>query len=136
MNSLRVLAVDDSPSFLQTMEEILRAENFTVTTADNVTSAWDQFLASSPDIVLLDLNLNHEVQNDNSGLSLTRAIKRHVQNKTWLPVILISSNAGVDDQLDGYQAGCDDYLAKPLDPRILIAKLTLYQRVLQFISGK
>jgi DNA-binding response OmpR family regulator len=46
----------------------------------------------------------------------------------------MSANASLEDQLRGYQAGCDDFLAKPFDPRLLVAKMNVVQRIMFYDS--
>jgi DNA-binding response OmpR family regulator len=127
-NELKILVVDDIPSQLLTIKDILGAEQFAVITASDAADATRQFNAAQPDIVLLDVNLP-----DGNGLELTSQFKQS-HNKKWLPVLLMSSDATVDDHLAGYKAGCDDYLGKPFDPRILLAKLTVIRHQLELLS--
>jgi DNA-binding response OmpR family regulator len=115
-------------SQLSTISDILNAEHFAVTTASNAADATRQFNAAQPDIVLLDVNLP-----DGSGLALISQFKQS-HNKNWLPVLLMSSDATVEDQIAGYEAGCDDYIGKPFDPRILLAKLAVIRRQLELLS--
>lgn len=127
--TISVLVVDDKQELVSTINDILAAENYSVVTATDVKEALQRYNDTRPDIVILDVNLP-----DGNGLTLTSQIKRTQANNKWVPVILMSSDATVDDYLKGYQAGCDDYLAKPMDPRILLAKLKVIRQILKEIS--
>lgn len=127
MKNLHVLVVDDLRSQLTTLEDILVGEQYTVATARNVASAQQQFSRQQPDILLMDVNLP-----DGNGLTLTAQLKKQYHGK-WLPVLLMSSDATVQDHLAGYQAGCDDYLGKPLEPAILLAKLAVIRHLLEIV---
>lgn len=130
MNEVKILVVDDLQSQLSTLEDILVAENYFVTTADDAAGALRQFANVNPDIVILDVNLP-----DGNGLTLIPQLKNQPHGKKWLPIMLTTSDATVEDCLAGYRAGCDDYLTKPFDPRILLAKLAVIRRNLQILSA-
>lgn len=129
MKDLTVLVVDDSPALLSTLEDILTGEHFSVATASDAAMAEQQFVSVQPDIVLLDVNLP-----DGNGLTITEQLKMQQRANEWLPVLLMSSDATVEDYLAGYKAGCDDYLGKPFDPRILLAKLAVVRRNLELLQ--
>lgn len=129
MKDTKILVVDDSHALLSTLEDILTGENYSVAIASDAASAEQQFASEQPDIVLLDVNLP-----DGNGLTITSQLKTQQQVNEWLPVILMSSDATVEDHLAGYKAGCDDYLSKPFDPRILLAKLAVVRRNLGILQ--
>ncbi|MGD8560470.1 MAG: response regulator transcription factor [Gammaproteobacteria bacterium] len=126
-----VLLIDDKIEFVSTMKDILASEKYSVITATNVKQALQQFKDAQPDIVILDVNLP-----DGDGLTLTPRLKKAPRKNKWLPVILMSSDATIDDLVKGYQAGCDDYLTKPTDPRILLAKLAVIRRILNLLPER
>jgi len=131
--ALRILVVDDTPSYLSTFSEILANENHEIIVAADGMSGWDRFSHDKPDLVLLDVNMPGM-----DGLELTSKIRASEINATskqpWVPVILMSANASLATQLKGYRAGCDDFLNKPLEPDILLAKIAVYQRIIRKIK--
>lgn len=129
MKDVKILVVDDSSALLSTLEDILAGENYSVATASDAATAEQQFVSVKPDIVLLDVNLP-----DGNGLTITSQLRKQQRANEWLPILLMSSDATVDDHLAGYKAGCDDYLSKPFDPRILLAKLAVVRRNLDILQ--
>jgi CheY-like chemotaxis protein len=111
-----VLVVDDDPGVRAALEAML-ADDFAVTSVADGRTALEAIHQRQPDLVLLDVLLP-----DTDGYEVTRAL-RSKQATIDLPVVLIT---GVDDratELKGLHAGADDYLAKPLDPDTLLARL-------------
>ena len=77
--------------------------------------------ARVPDVVLLDVNLGGE-----DGLSLARYLREHHD----LGIIMVTAAGDVVDRVVGLEVGADDYIAKPFDPRELLARLkSLLRRV-------
>ena len=68
-----------------------------------------------PDLLILDVVLPGEVD----GYEAVRRIRAFSD----LPILLLTARAGSEDVLRGFEAGCDDYLSKPYDPRILLARV-------------
>ena len=128
MAAFKVLVVEDSDSYLDSIKEILEHENYLVLTASDAASGWQSYQDNNPDVSLVDLNLvSHDSHED--GLWLTDKITQSSPDN-FHPVILMSSQATEQDQLAGYNSGCFDYLAKPFDPRLMLAKLTVIMRFL------
>ena len=132
MSLLKILVIDDVPSYLNTIEEILDAEDYRVIIASNAQTAWELFQLHEPDMVLADVNLDTGGLSSESGLWLTQKIKQYIDPDDRRSVILMSSDASVQDQLAGYAHGCDDYLVKPFDPKLLLAKIAVFARKLKF----
>jgi len=86
---------------------------------------------------LLDVNLASDDTPGESGLWLTKEIRQHDHDtgKSWSPILLMSSQASTSDQLAGYESGCDDYLIKPFDPRLMLAKLAVFAGILKRKTG-
>jgi len=131
-SALRILVVDDTQSYVSTFTEILANESHEIIAAADGLTGWDRFTCEEPDLALIDVNMPGM-----NGLELTAKIKS-VTSKSdysgrWVPVLLMSANASVATQLEGYRVGCDDFLNKPLDPDILLAKIAVYQRIIRHI---
>ncbi|NOZ52450.1 MAG: response regulator [Gammaproteobacteria bacterium] len=127
-SALKILIVDDTPSYLSTFAEILATENYEIIVAPDGMGGWKRFTDDKPDLTLIDVNMPRM-----DGFTLTSRIKSK-NPKLWVPVILMSANASILTQLKGYQAGCDDFLSKPVDPSILLAKIAVFQRIIQQIA--
>lgn len=104
-----VLVVDDNQLNLDLARYVLEADGFSVHEALHVDGAWAQLRARRPDIVLVDIQLP-----GSDGLSLVRAIKA-TPGLADLPVIAFTAFAMQGDEQRFLAAGCDGYLAKPID---------------------
>jgi signal transduction histidine kinase len=87
-------------------------------------AAVEQVLVQTPDVVLLDL-----LMPDLDGFEVTQRIRELVTDR-WLPVIVTSSLEGEEHFIHALYSGADDYLARPISPGLLDAKLRHYARVL------
>lgn len=105
----RVLVVDDNPRNLDLARYVLEADDFIVDEAPDVDGAWERLRAERPDIVLVDIQLP-----GSDGLSLVRAIKA-TPGLSDIPVIAFTAFAMQGDEQRLLAAGCDGYLAKPID---------------------
>jgi DNA-binding response OmpR family regulator len=114
METKRILVVDDDVGLRELLQEYLSAQGYQVSTvADGI--SMDAHLASqTADIVILDLMLPGE-----DGLSLARRLRA----KSDLPIIMLSARGEDVDRIIGLEVGADDYLAKPFNPRELLARI-------------
>lgn len=122
----RVLAVDDSPTYLQALASQLREEGYDVATATSGEEALDLLAVQPPDCVLLDLMM--------PGLSGHDTCRRIRGNPAWrdIPVIILSALDERDAMLEGINAGADDYITKSGDSDVLSARLRAQLRRRQF----
>lgn len=106
--------VDDDAGLRELLQEYLSAQGLQVATvADGV--QMDAFLSQHPvDLLILDLMLPGE-----DGLSLARRLRSHGN----LPIIMLSARGEDVDRIVGLEVGADDYLAKPFNPRELLARI-------------
>ncbi len=112
--SARILVVDDDPDIRDLVSEFLGRHGFRVETAGDG-AAMERALAQEPaDLVVLDLMLPGE-----DGLSLTRRLLAD----GGPPVIMLSAVGEDTDRIVGLEVGADDYLAKPCNPRELLARV-------------
>jgi two-component system phosphate regulon response regulator PhoB len=109
-----VLVVDDDSVIRRIVRDGLEREGFSVCCAADSTQALDELAASSPLLVILDVNLGPIGGFD--VLSRIRAISR-------VPVILLTGRASETDRVLGLELGADDYVVKPFSPRELAARV-------------
>ncbi|BAU75067.1 response regulator [Metapseudomonas furukawaii] len=111
---IRILVVDDDEAIRELLLDYLGGQGYRVeAVADSVQMrAW--LAEALPDLVLLDVGLPGE-----DGLSLARYLREHHD----LPVIMVSGAGTPLDRIVGLEVGADDYLAKPFDPRELLARV-------------
>ncbi len=118
----RILVVDDDPVNLLVIEEILSSQ-FDLASAATGEAAVSVASSFKPDLVLIDLLVQ-----DGSGYSICKLLKSNTKLK-FTKIILVSTKALLKDRLYGYQAGADDYIARPFDPEELIAKAKVFIRL-------
>lgn len=116
----RVLVVDDNPLNVDLARYVLEADGFIVDEAADVGGAWAQLRAERPDVVLVDIQLP-----GSDGLTLVRAIKA-TPGLSDIPVIAFTAYAMQGDEQRFLAAGCDGYLAKPIDVRSFAASIRQY----------
>jgi two-component system, OmpR family, response regulator RegX3 len=116
---LRILIVEDEPSYREALAVALGAEGFHVETAATGREGVRQFRAEHPDIVLLDLMLP-----EISGLDVLRSIRR----ESDVPVIVVSAKDSESDVVSALELGADDYLRKPYSIRELVARIRVSSR--------
>ena len=109
-----LLVVDDDPELRELTQAYLQQQGFTV---ECVASGeeMDAFLGeNSVDLLILDLMLPGE-----HGLSIAQRLKKYSD----LPIIIVSAQGEDVDRIVGLEVGADDYLAKPFNPRELLARI-------------
>lgn len=112
-----VLVADDSPSVAQFLTSYLDARGYRVLRAANGTTALEVAARDRPDVVLLDVMMP-----DMDGLSVCRQLKADPTLHS-IPVILVTARSDEDDVVRGLDAGADDYVVKPVNLRVLGARL-------------
>jgi signal transduction histidine kinase len=115
----RILAVDDTRTNLRIIQEAL-GDAFDLRLASSGEEALDQSTRFNPDIVLLDI-----VMPGIDGYETCRRIRQH-PDLQHVKIIMVSAQAGIDDRLQAYEAGANDYLLKPFEQRELLAKIQVY----------
>jgi two-component system, OmpR family, phosphate regulon response regulator OmpR len=110
----KLLVVDDDPEILELTQEYLSQQGFVVDCVESG-EAMTAFLAeNSVDLIILDLMLPGE-----HGLNVARRLKRDDD----IPIIIVSAQGDDVDRIVGLEVGADDYIAKPFNPRELLARV-------------
>ncbi len=109
-----LLVVDDDTRIRDLLSRYLSEQGFRITVAADAAEARRRLDGLRFDLIILDVMMPGE-----SGLSLTESL---YQNKTT-PVILLTAKAEAESRIAGLQAGADDYLPKPFDPRELVLRI-------------
>ena len=111
----KILVVDDDQRLLDLLNRYLTEQGFAVKPVANAT-AMDKALARERyDLMVLDLMLPGE-----DGLSICRRLRG---DKNELPIIMLTAKGDDIDRIVGLEMGADDYLAKPFNPRELVARI-------------
>lgn len=115
-SSAHVLLVDDNPKGLEFLDLRLKAIGHRTTIAHNGEVAIGIVERDKPDIVVLDVTMP-EV----NGYQACRAIKR-IDAK--IPVIILTAKTEAADRFWAFQSGADEFLNKPIDPALVVQKIT------------
>jgi CheY-like chemotaxis protein len=113
MSAQVVLVVDDNPTNLKLLAYLLQAKGYDVRTAADAETALDVVREVMPALILMDLQLPGM-----DGLELTRHLKA-AEATRHIIVIAVTAYAMTGDEQRARAAGCDDYMAKPIDTRAL-----------------
>jgi two-component system, OmpR family, phosphate regulon response regulator OmpR len=116
MEDAHILVVDDDARLRALLQRYLAGEGFRVTTAETATDARAKLRAINPDMLVLDVMMPGE-----SGLTLTESLRREQGHD--LPVLLLTARGAPEDRIAGFEAGADDYLGKPFEPRELLLRI-------------
>jgi putative two-component system response regulator len=111
-----ILCVDDDPSNLGLMRAVLQ-DDYKLVFARSGAAALEACERHQPSLVLLDVQMP-----DMDGLQVARAIKARKETE-HTPIIFVTSRSGVVDEEAGFSAGAVDYIAKPISPAILRARV-------------
>jgi two-component system OmpR family response regulator len=110
----RILVVDDDGEIRRLLAGFLGRNGFAVDTARDAADMEAALAAGAPDLVVLDLVLPGV-----SGLELCRRIR----GRSEVPIIMLTARGDDTDRIVGLEMGADDYLAKPFNPRELLARI-------------
>ena len=111
-----ILVVDDDARLRALLSRYLAGEGFRVTTAETAGEARDKLRFMHPDMLVLDVMMPGE-----SGLTLTEALRQ--EQGSEVPVLLLTARGAPEDRIAGFEAGADDYLGKPFEPRELVLRI-------------
>lgn len=109
-----ILVVDDDPSLSEWMGDYLNEQSFMVSIANRGDTAIELIEEDQPDLVLLDLML--PVKN---GFEVCKQVRSFYRN----PILMLTACDEETDEVLGLEFGADDYLTKPIRPRILLARI-------------
>ncbi|MFC5337585.1 MtrAB system response regulator MtrA [Leucobacter denitrificans] len=112
--SARILVVDDDRALAEMLSMVLQGEGFLVEHAYDGPTAVDQFRASRPDLVLLDVML--------PGLDGI-GVCEQIRAESGVPIIMLTARTDTRDVVRGLEVGADDYVVKPFNPAELIARI-------------
>lgn len=109
-----LLVVDDDTRIRNLLKQYLSENGFRVTVAGNAEEARRKLVGLDFDLLIVDIMMPGE-----SGIELTTALRREVD----VPILMLTALSETDSRIAGLEAGADDYLPKPFDPRELILRI-------------
>ena len=123
-NPTKLLVVDDDPALRQLLADYLNKHGYDTLLAPDARDLAARIARFSPDLVVLD-----RMMPGGDGAEACRALRAQGED---IPVILLTARDETVDRIIGLEAGADDYLGKPFDPRELLARI---EAVLRRKSG-
>jgi two-component system phosphate regulon response regulator OmpR len=112
---VKILVIEDNPMVQALTRDILNAQGFTVDTASTGEEGRSKIKKNTPDLLVLDLSLP-----DDFGLDICRDMKKEFPG---LLVFMMTALGNSQDVVAGLEAGADDYLPKPYNPREFTARV-------------
>lgn len=112
-----ILLVDDEPDILEFVSYNLAKEGYNVFTSSNGKDAIDIAIKEKPDLIILDVMMP-----DLDGIETCRVIRETPGLKNTLIAFLTARNEDYS-QIAGFDAGADDYINKPIKPRVLVSRI-------------
>jgi len=121
---LNVLVVDDDPATLRLVTKIVASAGHRVTQAEDGRQARDMILRNPPDLVICDWDMPQL-----DGVTLCRQI-RHQSLAQYVYFLLLTGKSSTDEMVEGLAAGADDFVSKPINRAVLLARIEAGRRVL------
>lgn len=122
-----ILLAEDDALMREFITDYFVKERWDVLEADNGRTALDLFEQNAVDLVVLDLMMPE--------MDGWTACKR-IREKSDVPIIIITARTEDDDQIVGYELGADEYVTKPLSPRVLVARAAALMRRTEGTVGR
>jgi two-component system alkaline phosphatase synthesis response regulator PhoP len=117
MSTQKILLVDDEPDILEMIGFNLEREGFEVYTAPNGRKALELARTHLPDLILLDVMMP-----EMDGMETCRELRDDARLKNTIIAFLTARNEDYS-QIAGFDAGADDYISKPIKPRVLVSRV-------------
>lgn len=122
----RILIVEDDERLANLTKEYLESNGLVVSVEPNGAAAVERIQSEQPDLVVLDLMLPGE-----DGLSICRKVRPRYSG----PILMLTARTDDLDQVLGLEMGADDYMGKPVRPRVLLARIRALLRRIKEQSG-
>ncbi|QIX61005.1 response regulator transcription factor [Hymenobacter sp. BT18] len=121
-NAYRILVVDDDADIVELLEYNLRKEGYEVASAPDGRKALEVAPQFNPDIILLDVMMPHL-----DGIAACRQLRELPKFKDTY-IIFLTARAEEFSEVAAFEAGADDFIAKPIKPRALLSRLAAFVR--------
>ncbi len=109
-----LLVIDDDNRIRTLLSRYLGENGYRVTVADNAAAARRKLQALTFDLLIVDVMMPGE-----SGVDLTTDLRRDSE----VPILMLTARSEPDERIEGLEAGADDYLSKPFEPRELLLRI-------------
>src|SRR5688500_1876409 len=115
MEQIKILLIEDEKKIADSLKKGLSEQNYSVELAYDGLSGKELFEHGSFDLVILDINLPGM-----NGYDLCKKIRNRNPN---IPVVMLTALNAIDNKIDGFDAGADDYIVKPFDFKELLVRI-------------
>lgn len=129
-NLKKVLIVDDEPDILEIISYNLIKEGYEILTAKNGMEALDKVASYKPDLVILDIMMPKM-----SGVEVCKILRSKPEYNDTL-ILFLTALSDESSQIKGLETGADDYVSKPISPKILVSRVNAIFRRLNKEEGK
>ena len=130
MANEQILVVDDNKDIRDFVRLVLEPEGYQIIEAPDGNSALDKIAGAEPDLIILDLSIGQP-----DGLDVCRSIRK----SSMVPIIILTSHSDEVDEAMCLALGADDFIAKPVGPRVLILRVATqirHSRAREGTSGR
>ena len=122
--SKKILIADDEPDILEILSFNLSAEGYEVITAKNGNEAIEKAMNSAPDLIMLDVMMPGK-----NGLEVCNLLRARPEFADTL-IIFLTAMSDENSEIKGLETGADDYITKPIGPKVLLSKVNaLFRRM-------
>lgn len=116
-NTVKILLVDDEQDILEIISYNLKQEGYLVFTAENGKEAIKAAITHEPDLIIMDVMMP-----EMDGIEACEAIRQISKLENTI-ITFLTARAEDYSQIAGFEAGADDYIAKPIKPKVLVSKV-------------
>lgn len=117
----KLLLVEDDPNLGSLLQEYLNSKGYHTDWAKDGEEGWDTFLKADYDLCIFDVMMPRK-----DGFALAREVR--MSGKNDVPIIFLTAKSMKEDTIQGLKIGGDDYLTKPFDREILLARIEAVMR--------
>lgn len=121
-NNIKILVVDDEPDILEFIEYNLKREGYQVFLGSNGQEAIEKAKQVKPDLILLDVMMPIV-----DGIEACKSLRELPEFKTTF-IVFLTARSEEYSEIAGFNAGADDYIAKPIKPRVLLSRINAILR--------
>lgn len=116
---MRILLIEDNKSLVETLKDLLESRGYEVDYYYDIDDIEDYMILNKYNLIILDLMLGKR-----DGLDFLKTIRNEIHR----PILILTAKSSKDDQIKGLNLGADDYITKPFDADILVARINAQLR--------
>ncbi|MGI8636685.1 MAG: response regulator transcription factor, partial [Segetibacter sp.] len=128
--SKKVLIADDEPDIIEIISYNLTKEGYEIITAKNGMEAFEKTVSLKPDLVILDIMMPKM-----TGVEVCKLLRSKPEFNNTL-IIFLTALSDESSQIRGLETGADDYINKPISPKVLVSRVNAIFRRIQKVEGK